>query len=457
MARDNDGIILIKYANSGDAGLGGLDLDELWPISYSTPGGPFPQRIQFNQLFRNLSALAVEINEDGPYLDYNATIDYSIGVSVTGSDGLVYESLVANGPSSSVVNPVGDSSGTWRNRNRPLSLIKTASYSVSKDDESKQIILGSANSGNKVFTLPSVGSADDGMWFEFYNDSNWQMTLSPSDSDSVGPNGPGYGMVALDRGCAAKLKYNHSDTNWTTELSGGTWMIEGLKLFAPLTEMTAIDPSDLTKGIAKDESGRHGIQSINDTSVNFSAANASRASNFLFNGIDENLTSADSTDWDVFADRNVDYTLFARARFDTVAAATETFLAHYQDANNRWVLRRSGAGQLWLRFQVGGVDQITMAGGTIVQNTWHDLAFIRIGSNSGLYIDGAQVAFDNVWNQGNFTASLTVGMEPGVYFPGRMNDVLIVEGNPFSASPNSGITDTINIPRNLNPITGGVK
>jgi len=113
MARDNDGIISIKYANSGDVGLGGLDLNELWPISYSTPGGDFPQRIQFNQLFRYLSAFAKELNQGGPILEYSALIDYIPGAIVYGSDGLPYSCIVANGPASSVVNPVGDVSGTW--------------------------------------------------------------------------------------------------------------------------------------------------------------------------------------------------------------------------------------------------------------------------------------------------------------------------------------------------------
>ncbi|MCK5614351.1 hypothetical protein KAR91_71455 [Candidatus Pacearchaeota archaeon] len=115
MSRDIDAIIQQKYAESGDVGLGGLDLEELWPVSYSTPGGAFPQRIQFNQLFRYLSALGVEINQKGPFLEYSALIDYEIGVVVTGSDGRRYQAEIANGPASSIVDPVGDVSGTWGN------------------------------------------------------------------------------------------------------------------------------------------------------------------------------------------------------------------------------------------------------------------------------------------------------------------------------------------------------
>lgn len=118
MGRDLDAIIKQKYAETGDVGLGGLTLADLWPISYSTPGGPFPQRIQFNQLFRYLSALGVEINEIGPFLDYNGSNptgpDYLIGAIVRGSNSELYKCLIANGPSSTIVNPVGDVTGTWK-------------------------------------------------------------------------------------------------------------------------------------------------------------------------------------------------------------------------------------------------------------------------------------------------------------------------------------------------------
>ena len=113
MARDVDGIIQKKFANSGDVGLEGLDLDIGWPISYSTAGGDFPKRIQFNQLFRYLFALGKEINQGGPFLAYSALIDYKVFADVTGSNGVIYSCLIANGPSSVPVDPVGDLTGTW--------------------------------------------------------------------------------------------------------------------------------------------------------------------------------------------------------------------------------------------------------------------------------------------------------------------------------------------------------
>ncbi|MCK5133237.1 MAG: hypothetical protein KAR40_13930 [Candidatus Sabulitectum sp.] len=89
MARDTDGIIQEKFAASGDVGLGDLVIDDGWPIAYSTPGGKNPQRLQFNQLYRNLFALAKELNQKGPFLEYSALITYAEGARVIVSGNIM--------------------------------------------------------------------------------------------------------------------------------------------------------------------------------------------------------------------------------------------------------------------------------------------------------------------------------------------------------------------------------
>lgn len=112
MARDTDGIIQDKFAENGDVSLGDLVIKDGWPLSYSTPGGKNPQRLQFNQLYKNLFALAKEINQKGPFLEYDATIDYAINAVITATDSNQYRALAANGPATSVVSPIGNPA-TW--------------------------------------------------------------------------------------------------------------------------------------------------------------------------------------------------------------------------------------------------------------------------------------------------------------------------------------------------------
>ncbi len=156
MARDLDGIIQIKWANSGDVGLGGLDVNEMWDITYSQPGGPLPQRIQFNQFYRWLSALAVEINQNGPFLDYSALIDYGVGSFVTGSDTFQYYCRVANGPSSSVVDPVGNPT-TWKKGSNNTSLVIGADGAI---DSSAQLQV--ANVTSSKFEVSTGGAGGQG-------------------------------------------------------------------------------------------------------------------------------------------------------------------------------------------------------------------------------------------------------------------------------------------------------
>jgi hypothetical protein len=112
--RDSDGILTIKWANAGDTGLPvGFDRNYGWPLAYSQAGGSKPERIAFNLLFKELSALGLDVNKFGCFMPYAATINYVVGAYVQGSDLNMYQCLIANGPSSSIVNPVGDSTSTW--------------------------------------------------------------------------------------------------------------------------------------------------------------------------------------------------------------------------------------------------------------------------------------------------------------------------------------------------------
>lgn len=53
-----------------------------------------------------------EIQENG-FKPYDALVNYPVGAVTPGSDDILYKCLIANGPASTVVDPVGDVSGTW--------------------------------------------------------------------------------------------------------------------------------------------------------------------------------------------------------------------------------------------------------------------------------------------------------------------------------------------------------
>lgn len=66
----------------------------------------------FNFLQQLFTQALANLNEQGMFV-YDAVTDYPVEGMAKGSDGAIYTVLIANGPASSVVDPVGDATGTW--------------------------------------------------------------------------------------------------------------------------------------------------------------------------------------------------------------------------------------------------------------------------------------------------------------------------------------------------------
>ena len=95
MSRDSDALQIEKWAATGDVQTPedrGLDRSIGWPADFSQPGGRTPTREVFNQLFRELTALAVEINQNG-ILSWDTRVSYTHPAYVVGSDNRLYVSV----------------------------------------------------------------------------------------------------------------------------------------------------------------------------------------------------------------------------------------------------------------------------------------------------------------------------------------------------------------------------
>lgn len=116
MARDADALrLLTKWASTGDVQTpedAGLARAAGWPSSYEQNGGDKVSRRVFNQIFRELSGLAVEINRRG-ILEWDTAIDYVHPAAVLGTNATVYISTADSGPNSGgSVDPEGSTGGT---------------------------------------------------------------------------------------------------------------------------------------------------------------------------------------------------------------------------------------------------------------------------------------------------------------------------------------------------------
>ncbi len=115
----------VLFAEAGDKSAvpnptqpsGVISYTEGWGPDYELdqagPGSPKDvDRQAMNQLGYNITSLLQELQENGLPI-YDATYNYPVDGYTIGSDGIIYRSAIINGPATSVVDPVGDLSGTW--------------------------------------------------------------------------------------------------------------------------------------------------------------------------------------------------------------------------------------------------------------------------------------------------------------------------------------------------------
>ena len=109
------------------------------------PGG-VPEKPAYqthNHWQNNVYKWVNELNIKG-MLEYDALTDYVATFSyVVGSDGIMYHCLIANGPSSSVVSPIGNPL-TWERLSEPNKLVNV-----------ERFVTGSVLTGRSLLSVPS--------------------------------------------------------------------------------------------------------------------------------------------------------------------------------------------------------------------------------------------------------------------------------------------------------------
>jgi len=101
---------------------------------------------------------------------------------------------------------------------------KTDSYTVTAADFGKTLRMTSADA--KIFTLPSVGSPDDGARLTFVKLGAGRVTIQAVDSDIIGDSaatGTMYADVAGEIYATLNLEYVHGSVKWVVCGAHGTW------------------------------------------------------------------------------------------------------------------------------------------------------------------------------------------------------------------------------------------
>ncbi len=188
---------------------------------------------------------------------------------------------------------------------------------------------------------------------------------------------------------------------------------------------------------------------VTDSEVKFGSGS------LVLDGTDDFVSIPNSADWDVAKSNATsnDYTIAFWVKHDD-HVGTEAYIAHGADANNTWLVSHThGSG---IRFAASSLGSAVIVGdysGEITDTDWHHIVVRIVGTGTtkkiAVYQDGAQTSYNEDSDNVDFTGLLYLGVYPGgvtSWFDGKLDDVQIVAGNPYSLNPNAGLTDTYTVP-----------
>ena len=201
---------------------------EGFPAITSVPfseGGIAPKRADFNGIFYALSQAVMWMQQGGVYA-YDVNTDYEAGNVVLDAGGL-YVANTANGPSSVVVQPSSDTTGTtWKPVRLDLATQSAAGY-MSASDKAALDAIPTTYMKNRVTNLGEqyVMNAADFSSPGFYS----VVSLAPSPSGNAPDSNVGdYYLFALDSNSAAYrvivlISPRYQDNFYVGHFWNGAW------------------------------------------------------------------------------------------------------------------------------------------------------------------------------------------------------------------------------------------
>jgi len=200
-----------------------------------------------------------------------------------------------------------------------------------------------------------------------------------------------------------------------------------------------------------DATARHIITKVGTAQPNASVKKFGKSS-LLLDGNSDYLTIPDSADWDICGSTSDNWTIDLQFKYIDYSTNHSSFISQFENTNNYLSIFGTTSGYLYFQVRSGGVViiNIEMYLGTTLQNTnWNHLAVCKIADEYGVYLNGNQIGYVQDSSTDTFSSVLYIGVNgggSGRYFNGHMDEIRIQRSNYFNASPNSGKTDTINVP-----------
>jgi len=158
------------------------------------------------------------------------------------------------------------------------------------------------------------------------------------------------------------------------------------------------------------------------------------------------LSCRHSGDWALSLQTNVTVDFWIKMN---THVGGDVAIAQYEDSNNNWyIIHEHGSGWVFI-LESGGVNIITTGyGGEITDSNLHHIALCKVGNAYGMYVDGTQVNYVSSASSDSLLGPLFIGQygDGSNFIDGYIDDIRISFSNVFSATPNSGPSDTISVP-----------
>lgn len=167
-------------------------------------------------------------------------------------------------------------------------------------------------------------------------------------------------------------------------------------------------------------------------------------------GSGDYIDATDNNLWDFFGSNSDNWTIDLFVRF-AVLNTDQVIVAQSQDngSNFFWIIKDASAPIRTVIF-VGGVRVVNdlSTGVNPSANTWYHVAFIKVGTSYGLYLDGVQKDYQTSSSTGTLAGPLRLCTDTGARFftNGFIDEFHFQHSNYFGAAPNVGKTDTVVVP-----------
>jgi len=212
-----------------------------------------------------------------------------------------------------------------------------------------------------------------------------------------------------------------------------------------------------------DIAGNHAVNFFGNAQLTTSVKKFGDSSLDL-DGSGDYLRMADSSDWDIAGSTNGSWSMDFWVKLENPQSDDQVFAFQYEGNGDRWWFgQQYYSSNSYLRFFMfsgGGAPVINFQTTTtgINDTNWHHLVLVRKGNEYGIYLDGAQVAYTSDNDTDALSGNLYYGAQlydnnVNTTLNGNMDDFRVSNSNSFSASPNSGKTDTISVPQNPHELT----